>query len=371
MRGDRSKRMPGLVTRTGNGRIPRALFVGGTLNQTTIIHAVARRLAGEVEARFTPFYSDTGLVYTLDRAGMLEWTALGGVARRSSMDYLARHRLPVDEGGRGGPYDLIVTTTDLVIPRNVGDSPIVLIQEGMTDPENLAYRLVRRMRLPRYLASTASFGDSHAYEFLCAASEGYLEKFVDKGIARNRIVVTGLPNWDDLATRARAGNTVPYRGYVLVATSDTRETFKLDRRMKFLRNCVEKAAGRQLIFKLHPNENAARSTREIASVAPEAKVFVDGDVHHLIAHCDVLITQYSTVAYTGLVLGKEVYSNFDMKQLRRLVPLQNGGTSAEAIAQVCRHVLGIGHDRERRDLAHVCQCGDCRTGSDRFDALTG
>ncbi len=55
----------------------------------------------------------------------------------------------------------------------------------------------------------------------------------------------------------------------------------------------------------------------------------------MIANCSELITQYSTVVYTGIALGKKVHSYFDVEELKRLAPIQNGGTSAKNIAQVC------------------------------------
>jgi CDP-glycerol glycerophosphotransferase (TagB/SpsB family) len=134
-------------------------------------------------------------------------------------------------------------------------------------------------------------------------------------------------------------NDFPYRSYVLAATSDARETFKFDNRKRFLRTVVERAKGRRIIFKLHPNERVERATREIRRHAPGALIFQDGDINPMVANCDVLITQYSSVAYVGLALGKEVYSYFDVNELQRLLPVQNGGTSARNIADVCRSVL--------------------------------
>lgn len=346
--------------------------MGGALNQTRIAHSVARFLTDDYETWFSPGYMDKGPVAWLQRAELLEWTALGGVMRRDSLEYLHDQGLPIDDGGRLQPYDLVVTTTDLVVPKNIRDTNIVLLQEGMTDPENTVYKLVRRLRLPRYLASTASFGLSHRYRYMCAASEGYKDLFVSKGVRADRVVVTGLPHWDDLVRAATVENTFPHRGYVLVATSDARETFKVDRRARFLRRCVELAAGRPLVFKLHPNEDVNRATREIHQVAPTAEVYANGDVNHLIAHCEALITQYSTVVYTGMALGKECYSYFDSERLSQLMPLQNGGRSAELMAAVCRHVL----DPRRRwlndkDLVDVCQCRNCRSGADRLHASAG
>jgi hypothetical protein len=101
---------------------------------------------------------------------------------------------------------------------------------------------------------------------------------------------------------------------------------------------VEIAAGRQLIFKLHPIENVERATREISAHAPGALVFATGSAEEMIANCDVLITRFSSTAFVGVALGKETYSDFDMDELRRLMPLQNG-SAALNIANVCRRVL--------------------------------
>jgi hypothetical protein len=62
----------------------------------------------------------------------------------------------------------------------------------------------------------------------------------------------------------------------------------------------------------------------------------------------VLITQYSSVVYIGLALGKEVHSYFDLEMLRLLAPIQNGGTSGQNIAQVCREILEEDHQPEMK-----------------------
>ena len=99
------------------------------------------------------------------------------------------------------------------------------------------------------------------------------------------------------------------------------------------------AQGRPLIFKLHPNENIARARREIQQYAPEARIYDTGNTNHMIANCDVLITQTSSVTFVGLALGKEVYSDLNLDELRRLMPMQNGGSSAVHIAEQCQKLL--------------------------------
>jgi hypothetical protein len=311
-----------------------------------MMHQIAQHLT-DFECSFTPFYSDTMLRH-LVRAGFLEFTILGGQFQHHTKTYLSDHKLPVDFGGTGGEYNLVLTCSDLIIQKNIRDKKVVLVQEGMTDPENFMYYLVKYLRLPRYLASTSTAGLSHNYDKFCVASEGYKEFFIKKGIDPQKLIVTGIPNFDDV--KKYLNNDFPEKNYVLVATSDTRETFKFDNRKKLIKQALEIANGRKLIFKLHPNENYERNSREIRELSPDATIYHHANTNHLIANCDVLITQYSSVVYIGLALGKEVHSYFKIAQLKRMTPIQNGGTSAQNIAMVCRNFLDTGRDKNVKPL---------------------
>jgi hypothetical protein len=201
------------------------------------------------------------------------------------------------------------------------------------------YWLVKYLNFPRYSASTAATGLSDFYDLFCVASEGYKKMFIKNGIKENKIVVTGIPNFDDL--KQYEGNNFPYHGFALVATSDARETFKIEDRKGFIKSAIKIAAGRQLIFKLHPNENFDRATKEIKNLVPDAIVLTSGDINEMIANADVLITQYSSCVYTGLALGKEVHSYFKIEELKLLSPIQNGGVSAKIIANVGHSLLNL------------------------------
>jgi hypothetical protein len=331
---------------------PKILFIGGSLNQTTQAHAIGKHLEAHYDCYYSATYCD-GLLRNFAERGWFDWNVLGetGKFHQQTNAYLAEHHLKVDYRGEQHDYDLVVTTSDLIIQRNIRHKRIILVQEGMTDPPGLGYHLVRWLKLPRYLASTASNGLSDAYELFCVASEGYKEQFVRKGVRPEKIIVTGIPNHDNAAQYL--ANSIPFQGYVLVATSDARETLKWDNRQKFICQAIQIANGRPLIFKLHPNENAQRATQEIIALAPDALVLTEGKAEDLIANCEVLITQYSTCAYTGLALGKEVHSYFDIEQLKRLLPRQNGGQSAENIARICRVVLEEGPVAARERFAYA------------------
>jgi hypothetical protein len=316
-------------------RRKRVLLICGSHNQTTMMHEVGDHLTHD-DCAYTPYYGD-GVLRWMARHGLLDMTVLAPSFWQRAEQYLRRHHLTIDPRGARGDYDLVITCSDLIVQRNIRRTPIVLVQEGMTDPETFLYRLVRHFRLPRWVASTSTTGLSLAYEKFCVASEGYRRFFAAKGIPAERLEVTGIPNFDDCRRFLR--NDFPYRGYVLVATSDMRETFKWDDRRRFFDWIEPIAAGRPLLFKLHPNENVARSTREITARFPEATIFSAGNASHMVANCDALITQYSSLVYVGLALGKECHSYFDVGELEQLVPWQNGGQSGRNIARVCEQLL--------------------------------
>ena len=301
--------------------------------------AIGRELRELVEcdACFTPYYGDLA-VAAMRRAGLLEAT-IGGAKRRGwCLRYLREHGLPLDLDGREGDYDLVVTCTDLVVPRNVRRARLVVVQEGLLDPMGIAARVCKRLRwLPRWLAGTALTGQSRLWDRFCVASDGYRDFFASQGLDAQKIIATGIPNFDD-CNRYQV-NDFPHRDFFLVCTSDARETFKRDDRRELLRRAVRLARGRLLIFKLHPNEDHARAAAEIRAVAPGALVYATGSAEEMIANSETVLTQWSSTLFVALALGKEVHATFPLDELRRLQPTQNGGRAAENIARVCREVL--------------------------------
>jgi hypothetical protein len=311
------------------------LFVCGSLNQTTMLHKIAQHMS-EYDCYFTPYYAD-GIENLAGRMGLLDSTVLGGRHMKDTKGYLAGNSLLVDYRGKQHNYDLVVTSSDLIVQKNIRGKRLVLVQEGITEPETWVYWMVKWFKLPRYLANTATSGLSDVYDIFCVASEGYANHFIRKGVRSEKIAVTGIPNFDDLHNHLN--NNFPFRDFVLVATTPLRETLRRDDRAAFIRRCVTIAAGRPLIFKLHPTEKVDRATKEIERYAPDALVLTAGNVNHMIANASTVITQQSTCTFVAVALGKEVYTNLDLDELHRLMPIQNNGTSSQRIATLAKRVL--------------------------------
>jgi hypothetical protein len=301
------------------------------------MHQISRELP-EFDCWFSQAFTDSPFVnYFIEHTNLLDTTILSGQFRKNSEKYLLEHNLQIDYRAlKNDDYALVVYCADMIVPKRMREFKTVWVQEGMTDRFNTMGKIVKALGLPTWLSgNTALNGSRDILDIYCASSQGYKRHFAKNGTRPDKIVVTGMPNYDNLAKFKK--NDFPHHNYVMVATTDMRETIRYENRVAFIKEAVKIANGRQLLFKLHPNEKMDRAKKEIAKYAPAGTLVYDsGNTNEMIANCCELITQYSTVVYTGMALGKKVHSWFDVKELKKLTPIQNGGASARNIAAVCR-----------------------------------
>jgi len=69
----------------------------------------------------------------------------------------------------------------------------------------------------------------------------------------------------------------------------------------------------QLIFKLHPNEVAARATEEIERYAPGSLVYLDGVAEEMIANSRMMIAQFSSTVLGLRLSAKRFAVDFLMR----------------------------------------------------------
>jgi hypothetical protein len=132
------------------------------MNQTTQMHQISEHLP-EYEHSFSPYYCD-GPTEILRRLGLVEFTIAGNKLAGRCRGYLQNHDLPIDYQGKDGLY--------LFLPKNIRDNRIVLVQEGITDPESGVFHLVKHLRfLPLWLAGTSTSGLSDAYRVFASRAK--------------------------------------------------------------------------------------------------------------------------------------------------------------------------------------------------------
>jgi hypothetical protein len=322
------------------------LFITGSINQTSQMHQISEQLGG-YDCWFSQLFPDTPFLKGIMKyTRFADRTVLAGHFRAKSENYLQQHGLKIDYAGNKNKYDLVVYCSDMVIANKFRHHKTIWVQEGMIDKRTLLTGVVKELGLPPYFtADTSLNGSTNICDIYCTASEGYKKHFAKNGTDPAKLIVTGIPNYDN--QRQYLDNDFPYHNYIMVATTAMRETYRFENRPAFIKSAVKIADGRQLLFKLHPNERFDRAEAEIRKCAPaDTLIYHNGNTSHMIANCSELITQYSTVVYTGIVLGKKVHSYFDVEELKRMAPLQNGGISAKNIAQICSSYINFGGRKE-------------------------
>ena len=304
------------------------------------MHQISRYLDEKYDCWFSQLFPDSAFLKAVVKyTPLADGTVLSGQFKVKSENYLHQHGLQTDYGGVKNSYDLVVNCTDMIVADKFRQTKTVWVQEGMIDRRTALTGLIKTIGLPPYFTGDTSLnGSTNVCDIYCTASAGYKNHFIKQGTDAAKLIVTGIPNYDNHLQSL--DNDFPYRDYVMVATSDMRETYKFENRAAFIKSAVKIAAGRQLLFKLHPNEKIDRAEAEIRRHTPSGTlIFSAGNTNHMIANCCELVTQYSTVVYTGIALGKKVHSYFSVAELRRLAPVQNGGSSAKNIARVCSSYL--------------------------------
>ncbi len=322
------------------------LFITGSMNQTTQMQAIADELK-DYDCWFSHIFTDSSVHNFLIKNTQLgDNTILGEAFRENAENHILKSGYPIDYKATYHDYELVVYCSDMLIPNRLRHKKLVWVQEGMVDPFTKWSAIIKKWGLPSYWSGDTSLnGASNICDVYCAASQGYKDYFIKRGTEGGKIFVTGMPNYDNISRFL--DNDFRYKGYVMVATSDIRETFRKEDRIGFIRQCVEIANDRRLLFKLHPNEDIERAAAEIKfHTPPNTLIYWRGNTNDMIANCEELITQYSTVVYTGIALGKKVHSYFDVEELKRLCPIQNGGISAKNIAHVIRHFAAFDGKKE-------------------------
>lgn len=314
------------------------LFLTGSENQTTQMHAIAKQLP-DYDCFFSQSFGDTVDVIFWTKMGWLEDTILSGHFKSEAEAYIEKNGLEYDYWAKKHKYDLVIHCTDMVVPHKLRKTKSIWVQEGMTDPVTPWARFTKKLGLPGYFAMNTSMnGTSNLVDIYCCASEGYKQHFVKLGAEADRFFPTGIPNYDN--AQAYCENNFPHKDYVLVVTSDNREMLNEDDREEFIAHATKIANGRQMIFKLHPNEDFDRAIPEIQQLAPEGTlIYTTGNAHEMVANCAEYVGQYSTLVYTALSLGKPVSAYFDTETLKAQTPIQNGGDSARRIADIVREYI--------------------------------
>ena len=137
---------------------------------------------------------------------------MGNPLRKKAESYMAQNQLNLDYKALENSYDLVVFGSDMLFPQKFVNTKTVWVQEGMIDPYTTLSSIIQKLKLPRYWSfGTSLNGTSNLCDIYCAASEGYKKYITHYGTDEKKVIVTGIPNYDNL--EKFANNDFPYHSY--------------------------------------------------------------------------------------------------------------------------------------------------------------
>lgn len=314
------------------------LFYCGSINQTSQLFQVSQFLSDDYDCWFTPPYAENWERYVI-AAGLVDFAIVGRPRVRQCLDFLEERNLQIDYKLKSSrDFDLVYLCTDIYQPESYSRYRRIVVQEGFVIPEDWRGPVLRRMDWPYGWGDTQLTALTDKYDYFCTAGEGYRQFFIDRGAHPDKLIATGVPNFDNLTKHL--DNDFPEKDFALIITSSIREAVGREDRPAYIRYALEKADGRPVIFKLHPLEKHDRAIREIRRITSEGQILTSGNTEHMIANSSCVIARASSVIMTALALDKEVYSpEYSDETIKLFRPLQNGGASAEKIADLGRKFI--------------------------------
>ena len=313
------------------------LFYCGSANQTSQLFQVSQFLQDEYDCWFSPAYFDDWQNLVM-RMGLLEMSIVGKRRVNQAIEYLEERNCQIDYRAKKNQYDMVYLCTDVIQPDAFKKHKKIVVQEGFVLPEDWRAPIIKRMSWVYGWADTALTAQTDNYDYFCAAGEGYRQYFIDRGADPDKVLTTGIPNFDDL--KHLKNNPLHEKDFVLIITSAIREAAGRENRKKYLKYALDQADGRDLIFKLHPSENHDRAIREIRRLTQEGVILMEGNTEHMIANSAQVVARASTVIMTALALDIPVCSPaYTTEELEQFRPLQNNGRSAEAIADLGKKLI--------------------------------
>jgi hypothetical protein len=314
------------------------LFYCGSVNQTSQLYQVSQFLSDDYDCWFTPAYAENWERHVINM-GWVDVAIVGRPRVRQCLDMLESRNCQIDyKLKRSKEFDLVYLCTDIYQPKSYRRYKRIVVQEGFIIPEDWRGPIIKRMNWTYGWGDTQLTALTDEYDYFCTAGEGYKQFFINRGANPGKLVPTGVPNFDNLETHL--DNDFPQKDFALIITSAIREGVGTENRMKYLRYALDKADGREVIFKLHPHEKHGRASREIRRLTKEGTILTSGNTEHMIANSACVIARASTVIMTALALDKPVYSpEYRQEELRLFRPKQNGGDSARVIADLGRKIL--------------------------------
>ena len=238
-------------------------------------------------------------------------------------------------------------------------------------------RAAQQRGIPTLLIQDGLTGDKATWwwisaDHVAAFSPAFVELLAAHGVSRDRVTITGQPRYDSLSerrrTRGRESVLAARRALGLETTTNcillATQPHQQPERVKVAVEALLEIAHIHVLLRPHPNEGADKY-RACANMNPSrVRLCSDVDVATLLDASDLVVTEFSTVALEGAILGLPVIIATLLGD--RCAPEVFGGFSVTADSEhaLRDHVLRLTSANDN-GLANLTM------DTERLDALVG
>ena len=201
---------------------------------------------------------------------------------------------------------------------------LLVVMNEITTIGNIAVHIAKGKGIKTAWIQHGTVGDASNFtpscvDMLAVWGDAPKHAFIKKGVPEERIIITGSPQFDDLALRnidfkekelINLG-VKPDKKVIVLATQSIPN---IEQITEALSRAVKEIPKTQLVIKTHPSEYLTKKYLEIAGKHLDNTVLTKEYLYPLLNRCDLLVISSSTVGMEAMILGKPVITvNFTGK----------------------------------------------------------
>jgi len=193
---------------------------------------------------------------------------------------------------------------------------LLVVMNEITTLGNIAVYIAKKKGIKTLCIQHGAMGDAFSFtpvsvDKIAVWGESSTKALIEKRTSKEKITITGAPQFDDLTIRNISLNKNiikklginPYKKLIFLTTQPVSD-------MKEITTAVCKAVKSipetQLVMKLHPSEYFMNIYKKIAKKEGVNAIITKKYLYPILNACDLLITPHSTTAMEAMILGRPV-----------------------------------------------------------------
>jgi len=238
---------------------------------------------------------------------------------------------------------------------------LLVVMNEITTLGNIAVHIAKQKNIKTLCIQHGTVCDASDFtpvyvDKLAVWGDNPKEAFMKKGVPTEKIVITGAPQFDDLALRnidlkGKELKKIGIKSGKKIIVLATQPVPDMEQITEALSKVVKTIPETQLVIKTHPCEYSIKKYLKIAKKQGLDDAILTGKyLHPLLNRCDVLVTSSSTVGMEAMILNKSVIT-VNFTNIPDLMPYAEEGAAIGVYEKkkLMKAVKSVLYDKKIRD----------------------